>query len=182
MITKQSLKRKPLALRWTFLLLGGVVVLIVLFFILQAKHLTHFFAHPNDQTQITQYNHSKKENTISTNGNPASAQGDKGSTQSSYTPPNSPSNITLTPKQPSSDQVVISTKLSGYSDGTCSLAINNGSKHTTLTADVIYAPDFSTCAGFTLAPSTLGNGVWQFSLTVTSGGVSTTQSSSLDVK
>lgn len=81
--------------------------------------------------------------------------------------PTSSDSISLTASQQAADVVVI-TKLtgSGYSQGTCTLTASNGSKDTSKTADIIYQPEYSTCAGFTVPISTLGTGTWKLSLKV----------------
>lgn len=105
----------------------------------------------------------------------AAASSPKGSTpNTSYTPPVTNSGITLTPSI-SDNQVVITTKLVGYSDGTCSLTVTNGTRVNSQNADVIYAPSYSTCAGFTVPISDLGVGDWNIELSITSGGQSTSK-------
>lgn len=93
-----------------------------------------------------------------------------------------PNNITLTATQSSSSAVTVSTKLVGYSDGACSLTVKNGSKSTSLSARIIYAPDFSTCAGFNVPINDLGSGNWSITLSVTSKGNTQTKTTSLEVK
>lgn len=81
--------------------------------------------------------------------------------------PTSSDTIDLTATQQQSDVVVI-TKLtgSGYSQGTCTLTATNGSKSVSKTADIIYQPEYSTCAGYTIPTSSLGAGTWKLSLKV----------------
>ncbi len=84
-------------------------------------------------------------------------------------PPTSPDTITLSAEKTGSD-VVISTKLIGYAAGTCDVSISNSTKTYQNTADILYQPEYSTCAGFTVPYSQLGSGNWKITLTVTPDG------------
>lgn len=87
----------------------------------------------------------------------------------SYQPPADNSGITITART-SGDSVVITTELKGYSDGQCSVNITKGTQHLSQTAEVVYARDYSTCAGFSVPIESLGAGTWGISLSVSSGG------------
>lgn len=90
--------------------------------------------------------------------------------------------IELTTKQDGSS-VTILTKMQNISDGTCRLTITNGGKNTSQTAQVIYQPEFSSCAGFSVPVSSLGSGAWNISLGVVStGGTETTKATTLVVQ
>lgn len=97
------------------------------------------------------------------------------------TPSSDSSNITLTTKQEGGSLTVL-TQLKGYSDGTCSLKVTNGSNSVTKEATVIYQSEYSTCAGFSIDTSVVGPGTWQLELTVTSKGVSVTKQASVEVQ
>lgn len=99
-----------------------------------------------------------------------------------FSPPSSSSAITITASQTNSTEVAISTKLAGYSDGTCNLTISNGNKTTTQSAQVMFEKQFSTCAGFTVPISTVGTGTWNVKLDVISGGTTTSKTISAEVK
>lgn len=106
----------------------------------------------------------------------------KGSVNDTYTPPvASNNNVSLTVKKSDSSSVTVITKLVNYSDGACSLTVTNGSKTVTQNAQVVYAPDYSSCAGFSVPISSLGTGTWSISLAVTSGGVTTTKTTTYEV-
>lgn len=105
----------------------------------------------------------------------------KDTTGQTYTPPQDTSNIVITPSQDGS-QVTVTTKLLGYSDGTCNLTATNGAKLATQTAAVMFQREYSTCAGFTVPVSQLGTGTWNITLSVTSGGSTQTKSTSIGVK
>lgn len=103
-------------------------------------------------------------------------------TSDGYSTPSSSDNITVSASQPSSSEVVVSTKLSGYSDGTCNLTIKNGSGTINKSAQVFYQPEFSTCAGFTIDKAELGSGTWAITLTVVSDGETVSKTTSLGVQ
>ena len=164
--------------------LGVMIVLCVL----QITHTTHFFepTSSKQKQQETTYNGDKKQTTVSNNGNPSKTDvaGNPAASSGSYTTPQSNSDaVSITPSQ-QGNYVVLSVKLSGYSDGSCALSITNANtgKDLTRDADVIYAPNFSTCAGFSIPTSSLGAGSWSISLAITSGGITTNKSLSLIVQ
>lgn len=105
----------------------------------------------------------------------------KGDNTGTYTPPANSNGITVVAMQ-SNSQVIVTTKLVGYSDGTCNLSITNGAKTFSQSATVIYQPQYSTCAGFTVPVEQLGTGGWTINLTVTSGGITTTKSAAFEAK
>lgn len=88
----------------------------------------------------------------------------------------SSSTIELSTRQESNGTVTVFTKLPGVSNGSCSLKVTNGAKSTSQTAAVIYQPEYSTCAGFSVPVSSVGTGTWALTLTVTSNGTSASKS------
>lgn len=96
------------------------------------------------------------------------------------TPPES-SSIELSAQQEGSTSVTIFTKLHAITSGSCSITVTNGSASTTQTAMVIYQPEYSSCAGFSIPISGLGAGTWQVNLKVDSNGTSATKSLSFEV-
>lgn len=96
--------------------------------------------------------------------------------------PMSSDDIVITAKQEANGDVTVLTQLTGFPDGECNLVVQNGAKSTTKTAQIIYQPEFSTCAGFTVAKSELGAGAWTFTLTAkTSSSDPLTKTQSLQV-
>lgn len=161
------------------ILLGLLVVLVVVLGVLLFLHVTSKNSNTNGN-QLTQADRNNKSAVIDNGGVPTSPSGnnggsDKNKSSAPYSPPSNPSAISITPST-SGNQVIIETKLTGYSDGTCALNITNGSQHLSQNAQVIYAPTFSSCAGFSIPISQLGNGTWNITLTVTSGGIATSKS------
>lgn len=97
------------------------------------------------------------------------------------TPPTSPSSLVLNALT-SGDDVVITSKVTDYPNGTCSLTITNGEKTRSYSAPVLYQPEYSSCQGFSIPKTDLGSGTWSFTLTITSSsGASVTSTTSLEV-
>ena len=99
-----------------------------------------------------------------------------------YSAPTSDKGITLTASQANPSEETITTKLTGYSDGTCNLTVSSNGKSTTQTAPVMFEKEFSTCAGFTVPTSSVGSGTWNVKLEVLSGGNTTAKTISTEVK
>ena len=78
--------------------------------------------------------------------------------------------------------VVVQTKLHGYSDGTCSLKITDGTLSNTVEAPVLFQPEYSSCAGFTIPTAEYATGTWNLELSVVSKGTTITKLKSLNVK
>jgi hypothetical protein len=74
------------------------------------------------------------------------------------------------------DALVVTTNLSSISSGTCTLTLTKGADTITKKAEVIYSPDYSTCAGFSIDLAELGKGTWNISLTVKTDSGKTTKS------
>lgn len=90
--------------------------------------------------------------------------------------------LTLSTKQDTASVTVL-TKMSGVTAGECMLEVRNGGTTTSQKAQVIYQPEFSSCAGFSVPKSTVGAGQWQITVTVTtSSGQTLSQSTSQEVK
>ncbi len=83
--------------------------------------------------------------------------------------PNSSDSITVSAKQ-DAGTVTVTSKLSGYSAGSCRLEIKNGTNSLSENAEIIYQPEYSTCAGFSIVKSRLGAGTWDITLYVTPDG------------
>ena len=95
--------------------------------------------------------------------------------------PDTTDNIKLTAKQDGTN-VTISSQITTIGDGSCALSIKNGSKTYTASADVIYQPSYSTCAGFSVPVSELEDGTWTITVSVTSANnVKASATTSLEV-
>lgn len=111
-----------------------------------------------EKDQERQYNATQKQKF---NDNEAAAS--EGETSSGSTP--TTNNISLS-TQSDGSVVTILTKLDSVSSGTCSLTITNKGKTYTDTANVIYQPEYSSCAGFTVKKDLLGNGTWLIKISI----------------
>lgn len=78
-------------------------------------------------------------------------------------------NASINASQEDETQVTVKTRVTGASSGDCTLRIVNGGKTKNYKAKLMYQPQFSTCAGFSIPISDLGTGVWNISLTVETG-------------
>lgn len=100
------------------------------------------------------------------------------------TPSSSPadSSISLSTREESNGTLTVFTNLGNIANGSCSLIVTNGSATTTQTANVIYQPQYSTCAGFSVLISRVGSGNWTLTLNVTSAGATATKSIQAEVR
>jgi cytoskeletal protein RodZ len=144
--------------------------LLVLAVLLLSVGAWYFLVHHSDNSPTNHEDTSKKAATQ------ADAQAKKqliesdnpsNSSDSQSSPPAKGSQITdLSAKQESNGTVTVFTRLSSNADGKCQLSIANGAKSETKPADIIFQPEFSTCAGFSIPIRDLGYGPWNLSLAV----------------
>ena len=82
--------------------------------------------------------------------------------------PASAKHIELSAEQ-SGETVIVTTKLreQGFSSGQCVLTVTSGGQRSEQHAAIIYQPEYSTCAGFSLPARSLPKGTWHISLAVT---------------
>ena len=104
------------------------------------------------------------------------------SQESDGTPPTDPSNIVISTSDESNGTLTVSVRLIGYSDGQCTLDVRNGNATDNQSAVVIFQPEYSTCAGFSVDKAKLGAGTWDIKLTVTSKGIDIVQKETVVVK
>jgi hypothetical protein len=76
------------------------------------------------------------------------------------------SDVELSAKQESNGDVTVLTKLQNISSGSCTITVTNGTANYTDSADIIYQPSFSSCAGFSIEKKELGAGDWMITLSV----------------
>lgn len=105
-------------------------------------------------------------------------------TDDTSTPSDTPKpsgDVSISATQEGSSVTIVS-KITGIGDGTCALAITNNSRSYHKEASVIYQPNYSSCAGFSVPTSELGKGTWNIELTVNSvDGFSAKAMSSVEV-
>ena len=82
--------------------------------------------------------------------------------------PTSAKYIELSAEQ-SGETVVVTTKLreQGFFSGQCVLTITSSEQRSEQHAAIIYQPEYSTCAGFSVPARSLPKGAWHISLAVT---------------
>ena len=78
------------------------------------------------------------------------------------------------------DQITVKTKLYNVSSGQCNLVAANGSESVTREAPIMYQPEYSTCAGFSIPRDELGPGTWTIEITASSE--SSTKSTSIKLE
>lgn len=150
---------KPVLLILVILLLAGAVL-----FRLEKSRKTDLVKMPGNNTQTKQ----QKDQETKDNANTKREYLDNSYNESRETQPGanvSSQSISLIANQEGSS-VVILTRIQGVSSGNCKLVIANGSAHTSQSAKVIYQPEFSSCAGFSLPVSSVGVGSWDITLSV----------------
>lgn len=111
-----------------------------------------------------------------------STKNDTMNSNSSSAPISSPtSDFTLTSSQ-SGDIVTILTKARGISGGECKMTVTKGTNTHSQSATLIYQPEFSSCAGFSISRDALGAGSWTVSVTITpTNSTAITKSLTLEV-
>lgn len=133
---------------------------------------------PSSENSSTTSNDSKENSTDSaeqTSRNAADKQNfldseSKSEDSTATTPPPAPTNDSISlAARSESDTVIITTKLKSVSSGTCTITITGGAEPFSQTAEVIYTPEYSTCAGFSVKKSSVSAKIWNISLTVKSG-------------
>lgn len=77
----------------------------------------------------------------------------------------SDSSLSVSAKQDGAS-VIVQVKAVNVSAGNCELAIINGPRSSSQSAPIIYQPEFSTCAGFSVPTGSLGPGEWSIKVTV----------------
>ena len=108
------------------------------------------------QTDQAKSNADTKQSYVDTYKDPATAA-----------PAASAGTIDVTAKTEANNTVTIVTKMTGISSGTCSLTITNGAKTNAQKADIIYEPEYASCAGFSVPVSSLGSGTWSIAVSAT---------------
>lgn len=89
--------------------------------------------------------------------------------------------LTVTASQAGSSVTVL-TQIKNVTAGNCSLVAVNGQKQTTQSAAVLFQPEFSSCAGFSIPTADLGAGNWNITVTVKSDlGDTLSKTASLEV-
>lgn len=162
MILKNKKFNKPL------LIAGAILLVVAGGLISELSGITNFFSinqKAADQRQEAQTNADAKRDFIE-NG-PGSPTSSKESTSSTESTDDNQRKIDLSTRQEEiNNSVTVFTELHNFDSGTCNLTVTNADKTVTQSAGVIYQPEFSSCAGFSIPISQLGKGIWSINLTV----------------
>lgn len=163
------------------IILGAVIILAVIIAVLEKAHVTDFYKNPSAaDVQGPTPEQKQQEAEANTDEKKQLVEPSPKDTP----PPNTESNksIDLSAQQESDNTVTVFTKLPGYTSGSCELTATNGAKVSKQTAQLIYQPEFSTCAGFSVPIDSLGKGAWTLKLAVTSNGAAETKTIAFEVK
>lgn len=179
--TKNSTKVKK-ALIFT---LASVLAIILLFAVLEKTNTIDIFKSSSvTDTATDELTEEEKRQTAEAEAEEKQQLIDNqkdGTGTSAPEPATGSSSITLNAQQETNGSVTVFTKLAGYSSGSCDLLVTNQGKSTTQSASVIYQPEFSTCAGFTVSKDALGTGTWNIKLSVTANGKTESNNISFEV-
>ncbi|PID99164.1 hypothetical protein CSA80_03555 [Candidatus Saccharibacteria bacterium] len=180
-------------LRITLIIAGLVVGLALVFVILEKTHVIDLVKDPDNSTNQTGPTKEEREQQTKTDAATKQRYLDdayKPDTQNSNTPPDEPetnnqtaASLDLSASQ-NGDSVTVLTKITGITDGKCTLRITNGSTTpANKEAAVIYQPEFSSCAGFSVPTSYAGTGTWSITVSVDPlSGSGVTETVTLEVK
>lgn len=191
-INKYAMKKQQSTYKknHTIVIIAIVVASILgVLVILELANVTNFFHRESivkttqangptkaEQEQQAKESASQKEQYLDTSKSTTNTDSSS-STSSSNTP-----TFTLSASQ-SGNIVTVLTKIQNVSGGTCKVVAVNDAKTTSQTAQIIYEPEFSSCAGFSINADTLGVGTWTITTTINpTGSDSLTKSISLEVR
>lgn len=156
----KTINRLPLLI---LSVLAGIAALVVVGVIYNQRDTT-IVQGPTKAQQDTQ-----RENDISEKRDFVEQKQSNVTEAKAATIPTDTNQISLTAAQ-QSNNIVITTHLSGFSSGVCTIIVTNGTKSTTQQATILYQPEFSTCTGFSVPVSSVGPGSWTIELQVTPAG------------
>lgn len=175
--SRQFITKRPV------IIFSVICVLLLSLLVLEKTHVTNLIKlHPDntasgptaeEKKKETEANADAKKEFIENQDKNASAQGNNTSQSK---------NIDLSARQESNGDVTVLTKLFGYPSGECHLSVSNLGKTHGQDAQVIYQPEYSSCAGFSIPLSALGKGSWAIVLNVTYNGTTDARSINLEVK
>lgn len=174
-INHSQTRRRATVLFIVLIVAAGTIV------VLELTNVTHLF-HSNvaeQKREAAQRDLSRKK-ALTEQGSPSKSEKENALPDTNYKTPDNTDNIQLSAERAGASVTVYS-RLYGYSDGTCSLKITNGTATETKTAAVLYRPQYAICEGFSIPVDGLGAGTWSLALTVSSDGVSLTKTISLEV-
>lgn len=189
MVHNQTKKRNIKKL--LVLVIAVLLLAILTLTILEKKDFTHFFANdssatrgPSKEQEVEQ----KKAETAqkseyldkvyNQDGTKEKTNTETADATSSAAPS---ATLELNAKQEDSSVTVL-TKMQNVASGTCALTVNNGSNTVTQNAKIIYQPEFSSCAGFSIPIAGTGPGTWAIKILATTNNGSIEQATTIEVK
>jgi len=173
---KRPILKNPVA--W----LVAIAILGLAFVVLEKTHVIDFFKAPASDSQGPTVEQQKQEIDANAAKKKEAIENDPKTDSSSPSAPGPGPSIDLSARQEDNNTVTVFTKLYGYSDGSCELVVTNAGKTSTQTADAMYQPEFSSCAGFSVPVGPLGKGIWSIKLSVISSSATYDKTISLEVK
>ena len=163
------------------IILGALIGLVILIAILEKTRVINLYQKAPDPVQGPTEEQKRQESEVNSDTKERFIEGQP--KEDSTTPPSNQSkSVELSAKQETNNTVTVFTKLIGYNNGSCELISANGAKTNTQTAEVLYQPEFSACAGFSVPIDALGKGTWTIQLSVTSNGTTENKTISYEVK
>jgi hypothetical protein len=168
--TRKKSKKNSSKKRWLLVALCAFFAIAIVVFIFKYSHDTPGRSSavnqgptPAERKAEADANLDAKKSAIESKNTSSAGDTESGNSSSS-----GDQSIQLSAKQDNQNTVTVFTKLYGITGGNCSLSITNGNNTYSDTADVIYQPEYSSCAGFSVPTSGLGMGAWSITLTVNS--------------
>jgi hypothetical protein len=159
-----------------------ICALLLILLALEKTHITNFIKLPPDGSASNSgptAEEKKKETEANADAKKDFIEGNN--TEPTTNQPQS-SSIDLSTKQEVTGDVTVLTKLYNYPSGDCHLSISNSGKTYSADAQVIYQPEYSSCAGFSVPSSTVGKGTWTITLKVSYNGTTGIKTTTLEVK
>lgn len=171
--TSSSRKSLIISLLGVFLIIIGAVAVYLLYY--QPTKETQTVSTPQTDTVTPKEDdrsHQDSNNKQDFLDNQSNNNSDNTPPTNTGTPPTTTA-LSVSAKS-TEDMVIITTNLSSTSSGTCKLTITGGPTSVTKSAQVIYSPEYSSCAGFSIAKSEVNASTWTIKLDVSSpAGVQT---------
>jgi hypothetical protein len=158
---------------------AGSVVLVFTLVILEATHVIDLIQINETKTVTPTTEQLKQQEEVNDNTKDKFISATPTPTPSAITTSNK---VVVTARQELNGNVTVFTKIYDNSAKNCQIVLTKDSATITKQASVIYQPEYSTCAGFSIQKSELSSGSWQISLTVTGDSATINATTSIEVK
>lgn len=159
---KQKRYRRVLLVAFALLLISALSL-----FVLEKTHITDFFK-TKKQADTNQPTASelKQQKVVNNNDKQKFIEGAASPTPSDTNTQPISSKVEVTAAMGQNNTVTVYSKIYDATATKCTLEVSNGDKKFTKEVTVIFQPDYSICAGFSVPVSELGNGNWEIKLSV----------------